>query len=159
MKTKSKQGKPSRKQGKKPTKVTGPKAEVQEVMSGEQTAEVAASTASMKRSSKSTRMTAEKAIELGGRLDKLRRSLGHGKWLPFVEAHLSFSNKTAERYMNVYRNREELDAKFDNVSNFTLSDAYRITSPGRRSPTRIVSRLPHEQGCHRQPTRTPSWRS
>ena len=55
-----------------------------------------------------------------------------------MKAHLSFSNKTAERYMNVFRNRKKLEDKFDSVSNFTLTDAYgflagaKKATPGRQ---------------------------
>ena len=131
--TQSKQGKPSGKQGKNSTKVTGPKAEVQEVMSGEQTAEVAAVNRLHDEIFQESKMTTEKAIDLGGRLDNLKRSLGHGNWLSFVKAHLSFSDKTAERYMNVYKNRKALAAKFDRLSNFALTDAYGFIAGAKKS--------------------------
>ena len=131
--TQSKQGKPSGKQSSKPKKLTGPQEEIQKAMSEEQTAEAATLNRLHEEIFHATKMTTEKAIDLGGRLAKLRRSLGHGKWLPFVKAHLSFSSKTAERYMNVYKNRKALAAKFDNVSNFALTDAYGFIAEAKKS--------------------------
>ena len=131
--TQSKQVKPSGKQGNKPTKVTGPQEEIQKAMSEEQTAEVATLNRLHDEIFQESKMTTEKAIDLGGRLVELKQSLGHGNWLPFVEAHLTFSDKTAKRYMKVYENREKLTAKFDNVSNFALMDAYRFVAETKKS--------------------------
>ena len=73
-----------------------------------------------------TRLTAEKAVEIGERLTRLKKEVGQGKWLLFAADNLAFSAKTAERYMNVFKNRGLLKTKFDTVSNFTLTDAYRF---------------------------------
>ena len=74
-----------------------------------------------------TRLTTVKAIDLGGRLAKLRTAVGHGAWLLFVQQHLPFCAKTAERYMKVHHNRAQLE-KFDNVSKLKVSEAYELLS-------------------------------
>jgi hypothetical protein len=81
-----------------------------------------------------TRLTAQKAIELGGRLVKLKKAVGHGGWLLFVKENFTFCAKTAERYMDVYRNRAHIE-KFDNVSDLKISDAYEIISKKKEKKT------------------------
>ena len=131
--TESKQGKPSGKQSKKP-KVNGSQEEIQKALSEEQTAEIATLNRLHDEVFQTSRMTTDRAIDLGGRLVKLKRSLGHGNWLPFVKAYLSsFSDKTAERYMNVHKNRKALAAKFDKLSNFALTDAYGFLAEAKKS--------------------------
>ena len=72
-----------------------------------------------------SRLTAENAIKIGSHLVELRMALS-GTWLLFVKKNLPFTVKTAERYMNVFNNREALATEFDTMSNFTLSQAYRF---------------------------------
>lgn len=79
------------------------------------------------------RATIEKGIEIGGCLTKEKARVGHGAWLGFIEDNLDFSARTAERYIAVFENREALKAEFDNVSNFTITDAYRALNATTRS--------------------------
>ena len=70
-----------------------------------------------------TRLSADKAIELGERLTKLKKGVGRC-WMAFAKDHLPFNVRTAERYMKVYENRHKLGEEFDNVSNLRVSEAY-----------------------------------
>lgn len=67
----------------------------------------------------------QRAIEIGLLLDKQKAKLKHGEWMPWMEANLSFSTQTADRYRHVHRHRE----KFLTVGNLTLTEAYRIACP------------------------------
>ena len=78
------------------------------------------------------RLTAVKAVELGGRLTELKKEVGRGRWLLFVKENLPFCARTAERYMDVYENREKLEL-FDTVSNLKVSDAYRFLAGGKKA--------------------------
>ena len=61
----------------------------------------------------------EKACELGGLLTEAKNAAGHGNWIPWCEANLSFDVRTAQRYMRVF-------AKYDTVSHLeSTTDAYR----------------------------------
>src|SRR6516164_2177958 len=71
------------------------------------------------------RNTVTDAIEIGRLLTEHKASLAHGEWLPWLEANLSFDDRTARRYASLYENR----AKLDSVSN--LNDAYRLLSKPR----------------------------
>lgn len=75
-----------------------------------------------------TKFTAEKAIQLGEKLIELKEHIGHGGWLKYIKENLEFSDKSAQRYIRLAENKEELMAKFATVSNFSLSDAYRIVA-------------------------------
>ncbi len=84
----------------------------------------------------SAKVTAEKAINLGEKLAKLKGEIVHGRWLRYVKKNFDFCDRTAQRYMELAANKEALLAKFDSVSNFNLTDAYRI----------VASRKVSEQG-------------
>ena len=80
----------------------------------------------------SIRLTAVKAVELGGRLTELKKEVGRGRWLLFVKENLPFCARTAERYMGLHENRAELK-KFDTMSDFKVTDAYRFLRGGKRT--------------------------
>jgi DUF3102 family protein len=42
---------------------------------------------------------AREVVELGQILTQVKKSIRHGKWLPFVEKNLGFTDRTATRYM------------------------------------------------------------
>lgn len=49
------------------------------------------------------------AISLGEELLKIKESLGHGKWLGWLEGNVPFSERSARNYISIYRNREILN--------------------------------------------------
>lgn len=72
------------------------------------------------------RMLLDKAIEAGGILHDVKASLPHGEFTPWVEVNAGFNLRTAQRYMKIHENREQL--KSDSVS--FLTDAHRmLTAP------------------------------
>jgi hypothetical protein len=56
----------------------------------------------------SWRRTIELGIELGQALEVLKAELGHGNWLPWVEANFPLGNRMAERLMLLARNSTEM---------------------------------------------------
>ena len=68
------------------------------------------------------RMSLSKAIRIGELLTEQKAALKHGKFLPWIEANLPFTARTARNYMAVYSNRNLL--KTESVSD--LSSAYRL---------------------------------
>lgn len=73
------------------------------------------------------------AMAIGDDLTKIKRLVGHGKFLKYVEDNCNMSNKTAERYMNLAENRSTLEAKlkelgdkFESISNLSLARAERL---------------------------------
>jgi hypothetical protein len=66
----------------------------------------------------------DRAIHIGELLCREKETINHGEWLPWLRAHISFSERTANNYMSVFRNRERL--KSANVAD--LSEAYRMLS-------------------------------
>ena len=71
------------------------------------------------------RNTVTDAIEIGRLLTEHKASLEHGEWMPWLEANVSFDDRTARRYASLFENRDKLDT----VSN--LNDAYRLLSKPR----------------------------
>jgi hypothetical protein len=68
------------------------------------------------------RTTIEKAIRIGELLAQHKASLKHGEWLPWLSGNVEFNERTAQRYMRVFDNRDRL--KNDSVS--YLADAYKL---------------------------------
>lgn len=54
------------------------------------------------------RRTQKNAIRIGGLLMDLKQQCGHGNWAAFVEKHLPFDIRTAEVYLRLYKNRDDL---------------------------------------------------
>jgi hypothetical protein len=81
----------------------------------------------------------EQAIEIGGRLVKVKEGLEHGYWLPWLEANVRFTEPTAANYMRCFENRDVLEAAVKVKTVLTLTDAYRLIAgtgqhPKRRKP-------------------------
>jgi hypothetical protein len=75
------------------------------------------------------RSTVEGGIELGGMLLEKKESMRHGEWGPWVRAHFEGSERQAERFMQVYNNRDKLRANPTRVADMSLRQALRIISP------------------------------
>jgi hypothetical protein len=67
-------------------------------------------------------------LEIGRRLIEVKKLLGHGNFLPWVEAEFQWSAKTAENYM---RAAEAFGDKFETVSNLpiTITALYELSAP------------------------------
>lgn len=70
----------------------------------------------------------EKAIKIGSLLEEQKKSLAHGKFIPWVEENLPFKERTARNYRRVYQNRNEL--KRQAVAD--LNTAYLVLEERRR---------------------------
>ena len=62
-------------------------------------------------------------IEIGKLLTEQKKSLKHGKWIPWIKANMPFTDQTARNYMELYI-RRGLFAKSKTV--LDLSQAYRL---------------------------------
>jgi DUF3102 family protein len=61
----------------------------------------------------------DRAIRIGGLLCSVKSPLGHGRWLSWLENNVSFSERTAQNYMGVFRRRARL--KSANVADLTAA--------------------------------------
>jgi hypothetical protein len=61
---------------------------------------------------------------LGENLTKIKSSLKHGEWLPWVRSSLKFSHDTAKRYIGLFDRKDILRT----VRNLELTEAYRLLS-------------------------------
>lgn len=66
------------------------------------------------------KMSLEKAIRIGELLTEQKGNLKHGGWLAWIDANLSFTDRTARNYMRLYKERDRL--KTETVSD--LKSAY-----------------------------------
>jgi hypothetical protein len=64
----------------------------------------------------------EKAIEIGGLLTEHKETLAHGEFTPWINTNLPFTDRTAQNYMRLYRERDRL--KTESVSD--LKSAYKL---------------------------------
>jgi hypothetical protein len=64
------------------------------------------------------------AIAAGELLLEAKSQLAHGQWLPWLRDHCAISERTAQLYMRVAKNRAEIEAQIRNdVADLTLSEA------------------------------------
>jgi hypothetical protein len=81
------------------------------------------------------RTTIDKAIRIGELLAEQKATLKHGEWLPWLDANVQFTARTASNYLRVFKNRLRL--KSETISD--LTDAYdalteRTEAPAARPP-------------------------
>jgi hypothetical protein len=68
----------------------------------------------------------EHARRAGELLLRVRDSLKHGEWLPWIEQFCSFSARQAQRYLTLAENWTALAAKYDTLSHLTVTCALRL---------------------------------
>jgi len=77
----------------------------------------------------SARSTVEAAIELGGMLLQKKSALPYGEWLPWVRAFFDGSERQAQRFIQLYRERDKLPQDPTRVSDLGFREALRAISP------------------------------
>jgi hypothetical protein len=77
----------------------------------------------------------QRILEVGGWLLEAKAGVGHGEWLPWVAANLSFTDRQARKYMEVARDPELL-GKSEPGSDLTLSAALGQVGGARREERR-----------------------
>jgi hypothetical protein len=80
-----------------------------------------------------TRKSVEQAIRVGELLWNLKAEVGFGNWGAFIKEHLPFSERTAQNYLALYKNRRTL--KSENVADLLLSEAYAAISNPKKPGT------------------------
>jgi hypothetical protein len=76
------------------------------------------------------RQSLEKAIRIGELLTEQKESLKHGEYTPWLKANVPFSDRTAQNYMRVYRERDRI--KTETVSD--LTGAYKLLADHHDNP-------------------------
>jgi len=76
----------------------------------------------------SARSTVQSAVELGGMLLEKKSDLPHGDWLPWVRAHFEGSERQAQRFIQLYRERDKLPQNPTRVSDMGFREALRAIS-------------------------------
>ena len=65
----------------------------------------------------------EHALNAGELLEEAKAIIPHGHWLPWLKDNCSFSERTAQLYMKVARERERLGAESASLADLTLEGA------------------------------------
>lgn len=104
-----------------------------EALAGEINAEHQAFVSSLKK-------TAEHGIRCGELLTKAKDRCPHGQWLEWLGANFEGSERTAQVYMQMYRNRDEIRAKTQSSADLSISGALKeIGGSAPRASTRPSS--------------------
>jgi hypothetical protein len=75
-----------------------------------------------------SRRTLEQAIVLGKKLKKLKKQVGHGKWLSWLPEHIpEISDRSAQDFMRLARHEEKLFAKSAVAADLTIAAAVALT--------------------------------
>jgi hypothetical protein len=64
-----------------------------------------------------------RAIAAGELLIEAKGQLDHGQWLPWLAGHCSISERTAQLYMRVAKNKAEIEANAQRIADLTLNEA------------------------------------
>lgn len=73
--------------------------------------------------SESLRESVRHGMVAGDLLVEAKAQLGHGQWLPWLREHCTISERTAQLYMRLAKNREAIEANTQCVADLTLSEA------------------------------------
>lgn len=76
----------------------------------------------------------EHARRAGEMLLDVKAGLGHGAFLPWLAANITFSDRTAQRYMVLAENWPAIAAKSDTLSDLTIRGALRAIAKPRQEP-------------------------
>src|SRR5437660_94580 len=60
----------------------------------------------------SLKRSVEHAMAAGDLLLEAKAQLKHGQWLPWLSEHCAMSERTAQLYMQIAKNREAIEAKY-----------------------------------------------
>jgi hypothetical protein len=74
------------------------------------------------------------AMAAGDLLIQAKKQLKHGHWLPWLEEHCKFSDRTAQRYIQLARHRSLLEANPSSVADLTIQGALELISAPRIVP-------------------------
>ena len=87
------------------------------------------------------RQTLDNHIEIGRRLFKVKRLVGHRNWLPWLEREFGWTDRTARNYVRAYKLFKQSKLKPENVSDLKLpvSVFYKL---GAVNPARSCGRNP-----------------
>jgi hypothetical protein len=66
------------------------------------------------------------ARNAGVLLLEAKKRWGHGQWLPWLEANVQFSERTAQAYMRVAKRWPELEAKAQATADLTIEDGLKL---------------------------------
>jgi hypothetical protein len=84
-------------------------------------------------------VTLDRAMSLGDALIEAKPMVGHGRWLAWLSANTKISESESQRYMQVARNREVIEAKAASMRDLTLSAALKLVGKPREETTTSVS--------------------
>jgi Domain of unknown function (DUF4326)/Protein of unknown function (DUF3102) len=74
-------------------------------------------------------------------LKEKKSALQHGEWLPWVQAYFEGSERQAQRFMELYTNRDKLPANPTRVSEMGFREALRaVSSPPKQDETQVTSK-------------------
>jgi len=90
------------------------------------------------------RTTLRRAVEVGHLLTEAKGLLPHGSWLDWLDTHTTVGKRQAQTYMQLYQNRDALDANARSNALLTISGAVlELRQPWweKRGTTSVISLL------------------
>ena len=81
------------------------------------------------------RTTLRTAIQIGELLIAQKKEVGHGNWIPWMDANLRFSPATSGRYMRCFDKRAELNQS--PMTDLTLVEAARVVFKPAKTKERL----------------------
>jgi hypothetical protein len=81
------------------------------------------------------------AMAAGDLLIQAKTQVPHGQWLPWLRNHCQVSERMAQRYIRLARNRAVIEAKCDTVSDLGVRGALNLISANRSSSDDFISKF------------------
>lgn len=75
---------------------------------------------------KTAKMLVDAAVSLGGMLEDVKQRLPHGEWNRWLATGVHIDQRTAERYMAMYRWKRASPREFAKVHDLDISKVYRV---------------------------------
>jgi Protein of unknown function (DUF3102) len=79
------------------------------------------------------------AIVAGTLLIEAKEQLNHGQWLPWLREHCGLSERTAQRYMQLIKHSDVIEAKSDTMSDLTINGALALLTTPQIAEKAIVA--------------------
>lgn len=82
----------------------------------------------------------ETIIKVGEELSNCKETMEHGQWLPWIDSNFGLTERTAQRYMNVYRNKDAAEQLICD-ERMNMGIIYEIASMDRRIANKAVNQI------------------
>jgi hypothetical protein len=98
-----------------------------------------------------------RATEVGRLLTEAKELVGHGEWIPWVEANCVFGDRQARKYMRVYSMREQIGTRSSDFNLNSVLAALSDSDDDQPGPPDLPLEEEETQAKEEPPPKPPRW--